>query len=217
MPQVFTRQADVWLGRIFVSVILAGGLALGALYYYAPPEYTRVGYTPNQPVAFSHAQHVGQLGMSCLYCHTHVEQSSHANVPTSQTCMNCHTAIKSASPLLAAVRESYATGNPVEWERVHQVPGYVQFNHSIHVKRGVSCVSCHGKVNEMVVVRHDQPLSMGWCLDCHRHPTPNLRPNDQVYNLDWKPPQGQTQLEVGKLIEKQYAIKAPVECSACHR
>ena len=217
MSQVFSRRADLWLGRIVVSVILGGILLVACVYYYGPPEYTRVGYAPSQPVPYSHAQHVGQLGMSCLYCHTNIEQSPHANVPTTQTCMNCHTAIKALSPLLTQVRESYATGNPVSWEGVHKVPDYVQFNHSVHVKRGVSCVSCHGKVNEMVVVRHEKPLSMGWCLDCHRHPEKNLRPNSEVYNLDWKPPQGETLLEVGSLIKKQYGIKALVECSSCHR
>ncbi len=131
--------------------------------------------------------------------------------------MNCHTAIKATSPLLTLVRESYSNGNPLAWERIHQVPDYVQFNHSVHVNRGVSCVSCHGKVNEMTVVRHDKPLSMGWCLDCHRHPEQNLRPNEHVYQLDWKPLLGQTQSEVGKQIQQQYGIKAPVECSACHR
>lgn len=217
MSQVFTRRADLWLGRSMVGAILGVTIAVTCLYYYGPPQYTRVGYAPSQPVAYSHAQHVGQLGISCLYCHTNVEQSPHANVPNSQTCMNCHTAIKATSPLLSQIRESYSTGNPVGWERVHQVPDYVQFNHSVHVKRGVSCVSCHGKINEMSVVRHDQPLSMSWCLDCHRHPEKHLRFDEDVYNLDWKPPQGETQTDLGNLVKKRYGTKSLVECSACHR
>jgi len=213
----FTRRADIWLGRVVVFVLLMAGTTVAGVYYYAVPSYTRVGYAPTQPVAFSHAQHAGQLGMSCLYCHNHVDESPHSNVPATQTCMNCHQYIKTNSPLLAPVRESWRTGRPVEWERIHKVPEYVYFNHSVHVRRGVSCVSCHGKINEMKIVHHNQPLSMGWCLECHREPENHVRPAAEVTNLDWVPPQGKTQLDVGRDIKEHHGINPPQHCGGCHR
>jgi hypothetical protein len=187
------------------------------MYYYGPPEYTRVGYAPVQPVAFSHEQHAGQLGMSCLYCHTGVEESPVAKIPSTQTCMNCHQIIKSDSSQLEAVRISWSSGDPVRWERVHQTPDYVFFNHAVHVARGVGCVSCHGKVNEMPVIVHEKPLSMGWCLDCHRHPEEHLRPPAEVTNFGWQPPQGESPHEYGLFLKKESRIRAPEQCSGCHR
>jgi len=172
--------------------VVGGGVALGVTYYFTP-KYTRVGYEPSQPVPYDHQLHVGQLGLDCRLCHSFVEVSGHANVPTSETCWNCHRHVKPTSPKLEPIRRSIDPtfegydGKPVEWVRVHKTPDYAYFNHSAHVNRGVSCVSCHGKINEMPVVRHDQPLSMGWCLDCHRAPEKSLRPLDEVFNLDWKP------------------------------
>jgi formate-dependent nitrite reductase cytochrome c552 subunit len=165
------------------------GVALGASYYFTP-KYTRVGYEPTQPVPFSHKQHVGELGLDCRYCHSYVEVSGHSNVPTNQTCFNCHgpdkMQVKKESEKLAKVREANESGDPINWIKVHKAPDYVYFNHSVHVNRGVSCVSCHGQINEMEVVKHDQPHSMGWCLDCHREPQNALRPLDQITNLTWK-------------------------------
>lgn len=217
MSLVFTRRADAWLARIMVGVALSALLALGGLYYYGPPEYTRVGYAPAQPVAFSHEQHAGRLGLSCLYCHVGVEDSPHARIPPTQTCMNCHQAIKPDSPKLEALRVSWSSGDPVRWVRVHQTPDYVFFNHAVHVQRGVGCVSCHGKVNEMPVVVHDKPLSMGWCLDCHRHPEESLRPPNEVTNFAWRPPAGVSQREFGLVQKERSRIHAPEQCSGCHR
>ncbi|ADV61375.1 quinol:cytochrome c oxidoreductase pentaheme cytochrome subunit [Isosphaera pallida ATCC 43644] len=217
MTPVFTRRADQVMAAALVGLILTALSVVGFTYYYAMPSYTRVGYAPTQPVAFSHKIHAGQLGMDCRYCHTHVEESPHSNVPTSQVCQSCHTQIKANSPLLAEVRQSWATGEAIEWERIHKVPEYVYFNHSIHVKRGVSCVSCHGKINEMTVVYHDQPLSMGWCLECHRNPENHLRPVGEVYNLDWVPPTGETQQNIGKELAELARINAPQHCGGCHR
>jgi len=215
----FTKKADVWLARLALGSLLLVALLVAGLYYYCPPEYTRVGYAPKQPVPFSHAQHAGQLGISCLYCHVSVEESPHANVPPTQTCMSCHQVIKAQSAQLAAVRESWSNGNPIPWKRVHKTPDYVSFNHAVHVRRGIGCVSCHGKVNEMQVVVHDQPLSMGWCLDCHRHPEEQLRPLNEVTNIgfDWRPPEGQTQREFRLHMKDQLRIKAPLECAGCHQ
>jgi hypothetical protein len=144
-------------------------------------------------VPFSHKIHAGQLGLDCRYCHSFVENSSHANVPTNQTCFNCHGPgkgnIKSASPKLEKVIKANETGKPIEWVKIHKAPDYVYFNHSAHLNRGISCQNCHGKVNEMEVVKHAEPQSMGWCLDCHRNPENNLRPLDQVTNLNYSPEQ----------------------------
>lgn len=174
------------IGLVFIVL----GVSV-ALPYYATPKYTRVGYQPTQPVPFSHKIHVGQNGMDCRFCHSFGERSSHSNVPTNQVCFNCHGAgkgqIKLASPKLEPVRKAAETGEPIKWVKIHKAPDYVYFNHSAHLNRGVSCVSCHGKVNEMEVVYHDQPQSMGWCLDCHRNPEKNLRPLTEVTNLNYKP------------------------------
>ena len=155
--------------------------------------------------------------MSCLYCHTGVEESSVAKIPPSQTCMNCHQAIKADSPKLAAVKASFETGKAIPWVRVHKTPDYVFFNHAAHVKRGVGCVSCHGKVDEMPVMVHDQPLSMGWCLDCHRKPEDHLRPAAEVTNLAWKPVEGRTQHDLGLFLKDQSKVQAPEQCAGCHR
>jgi len=149
------------------------------------PKTTDVGYQPEQPVAYSHALHAGQLGIDCRYCHNTVETSGKASIPPTQTCMNCHTNIHKDSPKLAPVRESYAAGTPVEWVRVHDLPDYSYFNHAAHVNRGVSCVSCHGRVDRMEVVYQHEALSMGWCLECHRHPEMNVRDPKLVTQLDW--------------------------------
>lgn len=191
MGNFFPRWTN-WLPlklAIAVFFVLVG-LALGMTYYFTP-KYTRVGYEPTQPVAFSHKLHAGQLQMDCRFCHSFGEMSSHSNVPVNQVCFNCHGAgkgnIRSNSPKLARVMEAEATGQSIPWVKVHKVPDYAFFNHSAHLNRGISCVSCHGKINEMEVVRHDQPQSMGWCLDCHRNPEKNLRPLDQITNLNYQP------------------------------
>jgi hypothetical protein len=217
VPEIFNRQADLWLGRAIVALLLSSILVLAGLYYYGPPEYTRVGYAPIQPVKFSHEQHAGRLKMSCLYCHTGAEESSAAKIPPTQTCMNCHQAIKPDSPQLEAVRVSWSTGKPIPWVRVHQTPDYVYFNHAAHVRRGVGCVSCHGAVNEMPVVVHDQPLSMGWCLDCHRHPEKDLRPPGEVTNFAWQPPEGRTKPDYGRFLKDESRIHPPEHCAGCHR
>jgi len=214
---VFTHRSDLWLGRIAIGTILATSLGVAGAYYYGPPEYTRVGYQPTQPVAFSHQQHVGQLKMDCRYCHTHVEESPHSNVPTTQTCMQCHSLVAAQSPKLAAVRESWQTGDPIDWLRIHKVPEYVYYNHAVHVRRGVGCTNCHGKLNEMPVVYEDKPLSMGWCLNCHRNSEKYLMPADQVLNPDYVPKDDRKQVELGEAIKAHSGIKVQQTCGTCHR
>jgi formate-dependent nitrite reductase cytochrome c552 subunit len=218
MSKLFPKSANKLPLQILIFLGLTAGIVTAGITYYATPKYTRVGYAPVQPVPYSHAIHVGQLGLDCRYCHSNVEKSGHSNLPTAQTCMNCHSIIKNDSPLLAPVRESFASGNPVPWVRLHQTPDYVYFNHSVHVARGVSCVECHGKINEMDVVHHDKPLSMSWCLECHRAPEKALRDPKLVTNLDWQHPAGASgQLEAGKKFVHDWNVQPPQSCSGCHR
>ncbi len=187
------------------------------VWYGGSPATTDVGYAPAQPVPYSHALHAGEMGIDCRYCHTTVEIAAHAAIPPTQTCMNCHTTIRGNSPKLVAVRESNATGMPVRWVRVHDLPDYVYFNHSAHVSRGVSCVECHDRVDTMDVVFQAKTLSMGWCLDCHRSPDAHLRPPELVTQMDWQPPPGVDRAAYGRKIRQQYKLNPSEDCSTCHR
>jgi hypothetical protein len=206
-----------WVLRPAVAIGAIGGLVYVAVVvtFGFSPKATDVGYAPEQPVPYSHALHVGQLGMDCRYCHTSVETAAHANVPPTQTCMNCHTMIRANSEKLIPVFESYSTGLPVEWIKVHDLPDYVYFNHSAHVRRGVGCVSCHGRIDTMEIVGQVEPLSMGWCLDCHRNPEPHLRPLEFVTQLDWVPMEDQ--LVLGQRLREENNINPPEDCNTCHR
>lgn len=212
-----------WTNWIAPKLVIALGcvatfLVLGVWYYFTP-KYTRVGYQPDQPVPFSHVVHVEQLGMDCRYCHSFVEVAGHSNIPTTATCMACHGPgqILHDSPRLAAVRESWETGKPINWVRIHKAPDYAYFNHAVHVNRGVSCYSCHGDVSAMEVVWHHEPQSMAWCLDCHRQPENFLRPPSEIYNMKWQPVAGTTQREIGLAFKEQWNVNPPVSCGGCHR
>tara|TARA_B100000676_G_C17918001_1_gene753842 strand:+ start:495 stop:1103 length:609 start_codon:yes stop_codon:yes gene_type:complete len=198
----------------FVGVGALGSVVF-FISYFGSPEFTDVGYRPEQPVHYSHKLHVGELGMDCRYCHTSVEKSHEAIIPPTETCMNCHSVVDVESEELALVRESWETGKPIEWIRVHMLPDYAYFDHSVHVNAGVGCVSCHGRVDQMEVVMQIEPLSMSWCLDCHRNPGPHIRPLNQVTNMAWVPPEGHDLL-VEKYI-KDKNISPPEDCTACHR
>ncbi|HTJ78818.1 MAG TPA: cytochrome c3 family protein [Rariglobus sp.] len=218
MSKLFPKSVNKLPLQILVYLFLVGGLATAGITYYATPSYANVGYAPVQPVPFSHALHAGQLGLDCRYCHSNVEKSGFSNVPTSQTCMNCHNQIKTDSPLLAPVRESYASGDPVPWVKIHIAPDYVYFNHSVHIARGVSCVYCHGKINEMDVVHQDKSLTMSFCLECHRAPQKFIRDPKLVTNLDWKDPEGEKhRIEQGEKFVHDWNVKPPQSCSGCHR
>ncbi len=219
MSKIFPKSANKLPLQIIIFIFLLGGAVTAATTYYATPKYTRVGYAPVQPVPYSHALHVGQLGIDCRYCHDDVEKSSVANLPTAQTCMNCHLTVKPDSPLLAPIRASYTSGDPVPWKRIHQTPDYVYFDHSVHVNRGVSCVECHGRIDEMEVVEHAKPLSMGFCLDCHRNPEPRVRPLDQITNLNWRPElmSQPHHAEWAAEFVKNNKITPPQSCTGCHR
>ncbi len=217
MANIFPKWSNKVPLKVVVALfVIVCTLTVGVT-YYCTPKYLRVGYQPLQPVAFSHALHNGQLGIDCRYCHTYVDRSGVSNVPSSNTCMNCHNQIKIDSPALAPVRESYASGNPVPWVRVHKLPDYVYFNHEAHVNRGISCVHCHGQINQMETVYVAKPLSMAFCLDCHRNPEKFIRPIDQVYNLDWKAESEAAQIEMGKKFVHDWKVNPPISCSGCHR
>lgn len=201
---------------VIVGVILVGTAVTVALAYYFTPKYTDVGYKPIQPVAFPHSVHADQLGIDCRYCHSAVEKSWYSNIPASSTCMNCHNQVLKDDPRLALIRESAATGTPIEWVQIHKMPDFVYFNHSVHVNRGISCVHCHGSINKMEEVQQAKPLSMSFCLECHRNPAPNLRPLDKITDLDWDPHKNLAK-DWGKTKMKEWHVESLQNCNACHR
>lgn len=190
-------------------------LAPAAVWYWFSPSFTDVGYQPEQPVPFSHRLHAGELEISCLYCHSTVERAAVASVPATRVCMNCHQLVARDKASLEPVRGSASSGLPVQWVRVHKVPEYAYFPHAPHVRAGVGCSSCHGDVKAMDVVRQVEPLSMAWCLDCHRDPAQHLRAPDELLDTAWQPPADQTARAAGWIRER--ALAPPVDCSGCHR
>jgi hypothetical protein len=166
-------------------------------------------------VHFSHKHHVSDDGIDCRYCHTSVEQSSFAGIPSTKICMSCHTQIWAESPILEPVRESFRTGKSLEWTRVHNLPGFAYFDHSIHVHKGIGCSTCHGRVDQMPLMWRENTLYMEWCLECHRNPERFVRPRDQVFNMQWQPPPDQ--LALGEKLVQEYKIERLTSCSVCHR
>jgi hypothetical protein len=224
MANIFPRGSNILPLKIVLCLAVAVPSVCAGAWYYFTPKYTRVGYQPPQPVNFPHDIHAGQLGMDCRYCHSFVEVAAHSNVPTTQVCMNCHSQVQRENPKLAPVRESWATGRPIEWVQIHKTPDYVYFNHSAHVNRGVSCVSCHGRIDQMPVVYHAEPHSMDWCLTCHRNPENFVRPVTQVTNLGWQPPTenrestANAQKRLGlKMVADLHLNPPDKNCAGCHR
>lgn len=217
MGNVFPEWANRVPLKLVAALCFVAAMVVAGITYYFTPKYTRVGYEPVQPVAFSHDLHVTQLGMDCRYCHTFVDRSEHSNVPATNTCMACHSMVQKESPLLQPVRDSYASGDPIPWVRVHKLPDYAYFNHAVHVNRGISCVECHGQVDEMEVVYHAKSLSMAFCLECHREPEKYIRPESEVYNLAWSAESEKEQLEMGRELVQHWKVNPPESCSGCHR
>lgn len=214
MPQIFPRSSNL-LPTLSLLAVAGGGIAaIFFVWYYFSPEYTDVGYAPEQPVAYSHRLHVGELGINCQYCHTQVENAAHSNVPATQTCMNCHNQIRTESLKLLPVRESWATGASIPWVKVHQLPDYAHFAHNVHITNGVSCQTCHGRVDQMEVVELVEPLSMGWCIECHRQPELYLRPNEEVTNMEYVQPADFVERNIERIRREN--IQPPTNCSACH-
>jgi hypothetical protein len=179
------------------------------------PWVTGARVAREQPIQFSHERHVAGNGIDCRYCHTSVEESAFAGIPPTRTCMNCHSQIFATSPFLEPVRESLRTGRSIEWRRVHDLPDFVYFDHSIHVHKGIGCTTCHGQVDRMPLVWQEHSLQMEWCLDCHRNPERYVRPRSAVFRVDYQPPADQ--LELGRRLVEEYQIQKLTSCSVCHR
>jgi hypothetical protein len=176
---------------------------------------TQASVVRAQPVPFSHKHHVSGLGIDCRYCHTSVEESAFAGLPSTKTCMTCHAQIWATSPMLEPVRASFRSDRPIVWTRVNDLPDFVYFNHSIHVKKGVGCVTCHGRVDQMPLMWQEASLQMEWCLECHRAPERFVRPRQYVFSTDWQPPTYQVAL--GEQLVREYHIASRTSCSVCHR
>jgi hypothetical protein len=219
MSQIFHRHANIYSRlSILAAVLFAAGLGGVVAMLHLSGYNTNQGMHVEQPIQFSHAHHVGGEGFDCRYCHTSVEESAFANIPPTKTCMNCHSQIWANAPILEPVRASFRDNKPLHWTRVHDLPDFVYFNHSIHVKKGVGCATCHGPVDRMPLVYQQASLQMSWCLDCHRNPQKYVRPRAEVYNMAWERPGNDPGL--GERLVKEYKI-ASVEqltsCSTCHR
>jgi len=219
MSQIFHRHTNIY-SRLSILAVLAFLGILGAT--VAAVHWS--GYSTGQdvlieqPIQFSHAHHVGGMGIDCRYCHTSVEESAFANIPPTKTCLNCHSQIWNTAPILEPVRASFRDNTPLEWTRVHDLPDFVYFNHSIHVAKGVGCATCHGRVDTMPLMYQQANLMMSWCLDCHRNPARYVRPRDQIYNMAWTPPADDPGL--GERLVREYRIGSVdqlTSCSTCHR
>jgi len=216
MSQIFSRSANAIARLTLWGGILTVGFLLWVILLLMRSDFvTGANTNVTQPVQFSHAHHVGGLGIDCRYCHTSVEQSSFANIPPTKTCMNCHSQIWLDSPYLEPVRESFRTGNSLEWVRVHDLPDFVYFNHSIHVKKGVGCETCHGRLDQMAGIYQAASLQMEWCLQCHREPEKHLRPREAITQMGYVP--AGDQLEIGRRLVKEYNVQSLTNCSTCHR
>lgn len=216
MSQIFPRSANA-LARasVFVALFLAaaGGYALWTLAHSG--YVTRQGIVLPQPVPFSHDHHVAQIGIDCRYCHTSVERAASAGIPPTQTCMNCHNQIWTNAAVLEPVRASWRDGKPLSWNRVNDLPDFVYFNHSIHIKKGMGCETCHGRVDKMPLMRQQNTLQMEWCLNCHRNPEQFVRPRSEVFTMGYVP--AVDQRELGPQLVAEYKIQSLTNCSVCHR
>jgi hypothetical protein len=218
VAQIFAPGADT-LAKVLLATIsiLPFAIAAGCYAYALSPHVTAQDIFVTQPVPFSHQHHVGGLGIDCRYCHTGVEQSAIAGVPPTETCMNCHSQLWTNASLLAPVRQSYASGMPIHWQQVNKLPDYVYFDHSVHIAKGVGCTTCHGEVESMPLMRQAAPLTMQWCLDCHRNPGPNLREADEIFATNWSAPKDQKQRGKQFIATRHIDVGRLTDCSLCHR
>ena len=214
MPQIFHRSFNTLsLVSIYGSVFALAGIGWALSVLARSPYATNVGITREQPIPFSHQHHVTELGIDCRFCHTSVEDSSFAGIPPTSTCMKCHSQIWVGSKMLEPVRESYRTDQSIPWNRVHQLGDFCYFNHSIHVKKGVGCVTCHGRVDQRPLVWQEKTLLMEWCLDCHRAPEKYIRPRDKIFDMTYE----RKDADEGKRLLDEYQIKSKMSCNTCHR
>ncbi len=203
--------------RVVTFVLVAGALGtlVGFMVYARTPYGQRRQDPVAQPVQFDHRHHVVDDGIDCRYCHTTVDRGPSAGLPPTELCLNCHSQVWNKSPLLDRVRESWFTARPIPWVRVHILPQFVYFNHSIHVAKGIGCETCHGRVDQMPAIEQVAPLTMGWCLDCHRNPAPNLRPASEITTMGWQPTGDRQALQ--RDLMKKYEIHSRTSCTTCHR
>lgn len=216
MSQIFPPSSNSYArGSIVALVVLVSVLGLTLYWASKSPLMTRAETVREQPVQFSHQHHAGGLGIDCRYCHSSVEISTSAGIPPTKTCMNCHSQIWVTSPYLEIVRASFRDNDPLTWTRVHDLPDFAYFNHSVHVKKGMGCSTCHGRVDRMPLVYQENSLQMEWCLECHRNPERFVRPREAVYQMDYEPPANQE--ELGRKLVEEYQIQSLTSCSTCHR
>jgi hypothetical protein len=218
MAQLFHPSTNTIAKLSIVGAILFVPAFSVAVYAYNMSFGLNLKVPLDQPVQFSHKHHVSDDGIDCRYCHTSVEKSAFAGIPPTETCMTCHSQIWTDSALLEPVRQSLATQTPIQWQRVHDLPDFVYFNHSIHIKKGIGCVSCHGRIDQMPITQKEETLSMAWCLNCHRNPEKFIRPRAEVFKMDWHPEESQERL--GRKLVNEYQVLAPSQltnCSICHR
>jgi len=216
MPQIFHRSTNTYSRVSIFGAVFFLGFLLWLFGAWSRSSWaTQAGVAREQPVPFSHAHHVGDVGLDCRYCHTSVETSGFANIPPTKTCMNCHSQIWNTSPTLEPVRESFRTDRSIPWTRVHDLPDFAYFDHSIHVNKGVGCETCHGRVDKMPLTWQKASLQMEWCLGCHRHPEQFVRPREAVFEMGYEPPVDQETL--GRQLVKEYKIQSLTSCSTCHR
>jgi hypothetical protein len=216
MPQIFHRSTNT-ISRltIFGAIFILAALAWAVNEINRSPYVTRARMAREQPVPFSHRHHVAGIGIDCRYCHTSVETSSFAGIPPTKTCMSCHREIWADAPMLQPVISSFRTGESLVWTRVHDLPDFVYFDHSIHVAKGIGCTTCHGPVDEMPLIWQESSLQMEWCLECHWKPEKYVRPHAEVFSVEWRPPANQ--LEVGARLVEELDLQPRDSCSACHR
>lgn len=218
MAQLFPKSANKLAPASIVALLLVAGGAVGSLLALDYAGFNqRRGETVEQPVPFSHEHHVSGLGIDCRYCHTAVEKSASAGIPPTSTCYNCHKLVWNEAPMLEPVRSSYRTGKPLEWTKVHDLPDFTYFNHSIHVAKGIGCATCHGPVDQMRLMRVEKPMQMRWCLECHRNPEKFIRPKEEIFNMTWKAKDQET---LGRELVKKYDVRPPAQitsCGTCHR
>jgi hypothetical protein len=216
MPQIFHRSANTLSKLSLFGVLsLVGSLILLAMVLGRSSYVTRQHEIIEQPIQFSHLHHVTDDGIDCRYCHTSVETSAFAGIPPTKTCMNCHSQLFNTAPILEPVRASFRDDKPLRWIRVHDLPDFVYFNHSIHVKKGMGCETCHGRVDQMPLMQQQNSLQMEWCINCHRNPENYVRPRSEVTTMGYRPPVPQSVL--GPQLVKEYGINSLTSCSTCHR
>jgi len=216
MSALFPPSSNTIFRVISLALLATPVLAIGAAYIYlGSPYYTGQNDPIDQTFQFDHRHHVSDDGIDCRYCHSSVESSPYAGVPSTAVCMNCHAQVWNKSPLLEQLRARYFRGEPIPWNRVHRLPNFVYFNHAIHVNKGVGCVSCHGRVDQMAMIEQVEPLTMGWCLDCHRNPAKHLRPLEMITDMTWQP-EGDPE-HAGKELLQKYDVHTRTSCTTCHR